>query len=211
MNHDDAMEMMAAERYILGELEPAERDAFEEHFFDCSVCADDVRDSAKFAAGVRTTDARVKVPAAGRFNWWATAAASVFAAVLGYQSLIVIPQMRTAMHTQTQPVPVMRLATEEITLDSQARGTSTVITARQDEAVPLGVVIHDRDPHQDYVLEIRDAADRVRDSLKVPAQDSSEPVRLVVGAGRLSSGNYKVVIRGGDREIAAYPFTMEVR
>jgi len=216
MNHDDAMEMMAADRYILGELEPTERDAFEEHFFECSVCADDVRDSAKFAAGVRTSDARVmKVPAVGRFNWWATAAASVFAALLGYQSLIVVPQMRMAMRahtqTQTQPVPVMRLAADEITLDSQARGTSVVITAREDEDVPLAVVIHDRDPHQVYTLEIRDAADRVRDSLKAPAQESNEPVRLVVAAGRLSSGEYKIVIRGGDREIAAYPFTMEVR
>ena len=74
MTHDDAMKMMAAERYILGELEPSERDAFEEHFFDCTICADDVRDSTKFADGVRTSDARVKV---ARFNWWA-AAASVF-------------------------------------------------------------------------------------------------------------------------------------
>ena len=213
MNHEDAMEMMAAERYILGELEPAERDAFEEHYFDCTVCADDVRDSAKFAAGVRTSDAKVKIPAVGRFNWLATAAASVFAAALGYQSLIVIPQMRMAMsaQTQTQPAPVIRLAIEEITLDSQARGTNTVITARPDEAVPLAVVLHDRDPHQDYTLEIRDAAGRVRDSLKVPAGESNLPVRLVVGAGRLSSGDYKLVIRGGDREIAEYPFTMEVR
>ena len=129
MNHDDAMEMMAAERYILGELEPAERDAFEEHFFDCSVCADDVRDSAKFAAGVRTSDARVKAPTVGRFNWWA-AAASVFAALLGYQSLVVVPQMRMAMHTQTQSAPVMRLAAEAVVLEPQSRGTGVRVTVQ---------------------------------------------------------------------------------
>jgi len=211
MNHDDAMEMMAAERYTLGELEPAERDAFEEHFFDCSVCADDVRDSAKFAAGVRTSDARVKVPAVGRFNWWA-AAASVFAALLGYQSLVVVPQMRVAMHTQTRPVPVMKLATDTTVLEAQSRGIVETVKVRRDEAVPFTVVIPAKEPLAAvYICEIHDAAKNVRASMSVPAKEANNPVSLVVAPGVLSSGDYKLVIRGGDREIAAYPFTMEVR
>src|SRR6266404_851366 len=47
MNHDDAIKSLAAERYILDDLDPAERDAFEEHFFDCTECTADVRDTAK--------------------------------------------------------------------------------------------------------------------------------------------------------------------
>jgi anti-sigma factor RsiW len=210
MNHNDAMETMAAERYILGELEPAERDAFEEHFFECTVCADDVRDSAKFAAGVRTSDARVKAPAVGRFNWWA-AAASIFAALLGYQSLVVVPQMRMSMHTQTQSAPVMRLAAEAVVLEPQSRGTRVRVKVRRDEAVPFTVAIPNSDPHAIYVCEIHDDANHVRVSVRVPGEEASDPVPMVVAPGVLSSGDYKLVIRGGDREIAAYPFTMEVR
>jgi anti-sigma factor RsiW len=206
MNHDDAMEMMAAERYILGELEPAERDAFEEHYFECSVCADDVRDSAKFAAGVRTSDAKVNV---ARFNWWA-AAASIFAALLGYQSLVVVPQMRMAMHTQTPAAAVMRLADAHV-LEPQLRGTSEPIKVRRDEPVLFNVAIPNNDPHAVYVCEFRDAASHSLASVSVPREAANEPVPLVVAPGVLSSGNYKLVIRGGDREIAAYPFTMEVR
>jgi hypothetical protein len=40
--HEQAMEETAA-RYFLDELSEAERDAFEEHYFDCSVCAATVR------------------------------------------------------------------------------------------------------------------------------------------------------------------------
>jgi hypothetical protein len=208
MTHDEATKSLAAERYILDDLEPAQRDAFEEHFFDCTDCTADVRDTAKIAAGVRTAT-RV-VPIRNRFNWWA-AAASVVAALLGYQSLVVVPHMQTAMHTQTQTVPVMRLATETTVLEPQSRGTGEPVKVRRDEAVPFTIAIPTTDPYAIYICEIRDAANHVRASLSVPAREANDPVPLVVAPGVLSSGNYRLVIRGGDREIAAYAFTMEVR
>jgi hypothetical protein len=53
MEHDEAVRFQAAERYVAHELSPAERDAFEEHFFDCQECADDVRFEMTFAANAR--------------------------------------------------------------------------------------------------------------------------------------------------------------
>jgi hypothetical protein len=206
MTHDEATKSLAAERYILDDLEPAERDAFEEHFFDCTECTADVRDTAKIADGVRT-GVRV-VPVRNRFNWWA-AAASVFAALLGYQSLVVVPQMQTAMHKQT--VPVMRLATDTTVLEPRSRGAGEPVKVRRDEAVPFTIAIPATDSYATYICEIRDAANHVRASLSVPAREANDPVPLVVAPGVLSNGNYQLVIRGGDREIAAYPFTMEVR
>jgi len=85
------------------------------------------------------------------------------------------------------------------------------ITARRDEAVSLTAVIHDKDPHPVYVFEIRDAAGHVCTSVSVAAKEPIESIPLIVAPGILSNGNYNLVIRGGDREIAAYPFTMEVR
>ncbi|MGA8809281.1 MAG: zf-HC2 domain-containing protein, partial [Thermoanaerobaculia bacterium] len=54
MTHDEAKKSMAAEAYVLDDLEAAERNAFEEHFFDCTDCTADVLDAAKVADGVRT-------------------------------------------------------------------------------------------------------------------------------------------------------------
>lgn len=53
MEHDQAIRSQAAERYVAHELSPAERDAFEVHFFDCPQCADEVRLELAFAANVR--------------------------------------------------------------------------------------------------------------------------------------------------------------
>jgi hypothetical protein len=47
MEHTDATLSHAVERYLLGEMTEAEQGIFEEHFFDCPVCAADVTDGTR--------------------------------------------------------------------------------------------------------------------------------------------------------------------
>jgi hypothetical protein len=44
---------MATERYLLHEMNDAEREAFEQHYFDCILCAANVRDEASIVAGLQ--------------------------------------------------------------------------------------------------------------------------------------------------------------
>src|SRR5579862_9461649 len=53
MEHDDAIRLHAAERYVARELSADEQDAFEEHFFDCPECAESVRFELTFRANMR--------------------------------------------------------------------------------------------------------------------------------------------------------------
>jgi len=53
MDHEGARHSQAAEKYVAKELPPKERDAFEEHFFDCPECASAVRLELTFAANTR--------------------------------------------------------------------------------------------------------------------------------------------------------------
>jgi len=48
MDHNEAIKQMAAERYLLNELTPDLRDAFEEHAFGCPECALDLRAGSAF-------------------------------------------------------------------------------------------------------------------------------------------------------------------
>ncbi|HUR82586.1 MAG TPA: hypothetical protein VM733_17615 [Thermoanaerobaculia bacterium] len=43
MDHNEALQSNASDRYALNLLTAAEADAFEEHYFDCATCAEDVR------------------------------------------------------------------------------------------------------------------------------------------------------------------------
>ncbi|HXA20092.1 MAG TPA: hypothetical protein VN380_24155 [Thermoanaerobaculia bacterium] len=218
MTHEYAKTSMATERYTLDEMESAEREDFEEHFFECSRCADDIRDAAEFAAGVRTWKGKVPVqmrpvqipvpvPSPSRSTWLAVAA-SIFAVGLGYESLWVVPHLKA---TQAQLAPAS--PGEVIQLESISRGANEQVSkvVRADEAVALTFPIETTEPQPLYICEVRDDAGKVRASLPVSRAKASELVAMVLAPHTLSSGHYKLVIRGGDREIAAYPFMVEVR
>src|SRR6476646_7470388 len=53
MDHETAIRVGAAERYFLGEMTGADRDAFEEHYFMCPECAEDVRALTVFSANAK--------------------------------------------------------------------------------------------------------------------------------------------------------------
>src|ERR1700682_4145887 len=53
MDHNQAARIQAPARYLLGELTLPEREDFEEHFFTCRECADELRTGAMFAANAR--------------------------------------------------------------------------------------------------------------------------------------------------------------
>ena len=48
MDHTQAVTSMAAEKYLLDELESAVREEFEKHFFICQECAEDIRIGSRF-------------------------------------------------------------------------------------------------------------------------------------------------------------------
>ncbi|HXB74555.1 MAG TPA: zf-HC2 domain-containing protein [Candidatus Acidoferrales bacterium] len=107
MKHKEAAATMAAERYVLGELHDTELEQFEEHFFSCPECAEDVRDLSDLTAGARELlqqprnaeppKQRAAAPATGwRWPWprlspsfaWggAMAAVTLVAVTTGYQA-----------------------------------------------------------------------------------------------------------------------------
>jgi hypothetical protein len=79
MEHEEAVSSQAAERYVAHELSPAEQEAFEEHFFDCPKCADEVRFEMTFAANARAAlrEPRLAPSPAQRWAEWVRRLASL--------------------------------------------------------------------------------------------------------------------------------------
>jgi hypothetical protein len=73
VEHQECIESTLAEKYLLGELSAAERDGFEEHFFDCPECAQAVRDLSNLRVGARAElrdePAAVPVPLQSPAGW----------------------------------------------------------------------------------------------------------------------------------------------
>jgi len=103
------------ERYLLDELDPAARDEFEEHYFDCRKCALDVHAGALFVEQSKVVLAEkpepvaaalppsARVPAIPRWLTWFRPTVVVpvmvlLLTVVAYQNLVVYPQLQQAMN-----------------------------------------------------------------------------------------------------------------
>src|SRR5260370_16321693 len=53
MDHNEAIRLQAAVKYVLGELSQVQREEYEEHYFDCAECAIDLKALATFADTTR--------------------------------------------------------------------------------------------------------------------------------------------------------------
>src|SRR5258708_13345035 len=177
MEHTESVESMAAERYLLGEMLPEERDAFEEHFFGCAECADDLRAGAAIAAGARGRKA--KPQSRPRLAWMSIAAASVFAIVSGYLGGVVVPQLghqlaavRQERDAALQPrvlQPLPPLST------AMSRG-ETGYKIRGDQPFALPVDIAPEQGATGYTLEIVDAGGVTRAQVRVPLDQAHDSV-----------------------------------
>jgi hypothetical protein len=60
MDHELAARTLAAERYLLHEMDPAEEQAFEEHFVCCQACVAELDDLALLVETMRAILAQVR-------------------------------------------------------------------------------------------------------------------------------------------------------
>lgn len=128
MDHSQATEVQAAERYLLGELPASEAEEFERHFFECADCAEAVQAGSQFIANARVVftersvesrrergDARRRASVRERRAWWwmpgwiPAAAALALLVVAVYQGLVVIPGLRQGLDT-ARALPAFQLA-----------------------------------------------------------------------------------------------------
>src|SRR5262249_8663536 len=98
MDHNEALQSQACEKYLLGELPPAQRDAYEEHYFSCPECAAQLGTAAEFLGASREVFA-APIPRAGTetvggrgwFAWlrpaYAVTALAALLLCIGYQNL----------------------------------------------------------------------------------------------------------------------------
>lgn len=75
MNHQEIEQQEIIERYVRHKLPPDERRAFEEHFFACDECFEQVQSTAQFIAAVRHSSqrgilAKWPVESAVAESWW---------------------------------------------------------------------------------------------------------------------------------------------
>src|ERR1051326_6490571 len=74
MTHQEIQEGEMIERYVRHELASGERRAFQEHYFECEECFEQVQMTARMIAGVRQASRKglLAESAAEPVAWWAS-------------------------------------------------------------------------------------------------------------------------------------------
>lgn len=226
MDHSEAIRLMAAEKYLLGELTAESCEQFEEHFFECQECARDVRAGAAFvehskvllatpAAQPQVVAVRQADKQAGGWLPWlrpglAVPAMAVLLAVIGYQNLVTYPQLKGE-------VDAPRILASASLINANTRGANkSVVTARKGEPFLLFVDIPGEARFSAYVAELHGPEGRSEWSLTIPGEATKDTVSIRVPPGH-GAGMYTLVVRGvGDTggqnsEVGRYPFELQIR
>lgn len=198
MKHED-IETLTAERYLLDEMTEEESRAFEEHYFDCSVCADAVRNGATFIDSgkelMRVDEPVAHLPAAdyGTHSawktWLPTAAAASFAAILSYQTFVIIPRINRERMDRAANVTSHYLSeTRAGTSDN-----SFVLDAR--ELTEITFAIDSDQPVSRYNWRILDNAGVSHGEGDVSVEKAKEPISVGLPSS-LPAGSYSLVVEG---------------
>jgi anti-sigma factor RsiW len=215
MTHADAIRTLAAERYLLDEMSEIERFAFEEHYFDCQECADDIRTGSTMRHAVKSgllpdtprAQPVVQIVAAKR-RWtpavvvpWA--AAAVLALAVGYQSLAPGAGGRLQIGALTP-----------VTIRPDSRGAVPTVPVSGDaEAVTLALDV-DAPDRADLTYVLRTSAGARVAEGRVAAPRAGTPLLLLVPVWTLTpSTQYILAVQdaAGGPPIGEYRFATDAR
>ncbi len=211
MDHSEAVEMMATERYLLGELSAEQREAFEAHYFECYECALDVRAESAMLAEMKVqlpqmekSASRVAgLPVAPKpepkqrdwFAWvrpaWAVPAFAALLMVMGYQNLATIPGLRSAADApRVTPWSTLHVGTRA--------GAQTAVTAdRKAGAVLLIDDVPNDASYASLAFELADPQGKLFWSGVVkPPAGGDGAISVTIPGGGLQQGAYTLTIAG---------------
>jgi hypothetical protein len=225
MDHAEAIRSSATERYLLGELAEDQRLAYEEHYFGCAECAEDVKAGAAFVANAREVlkaeppERTATILARPRPAGWRglffpvpaglAATLVVCAGLLAYQSLVVVPSLRREAEAP-QPVrsaflTISRAEPRVVTVSRRDRKLALRLSGRADRAFPS------------YRVELRDASGSVVEDGVVPAPPPGDEIEVLLSLSRLKPGAHVIVLAGLQApggpvtapDLARYHFTLQ--
>jgi hypothetical protein len=207
MTHTEALNTLASERYLLEEMTESERDAFEEHYFSCLECAEDVRTAAVMRDGVEAgfaaaPIARVAtfVPAAkrqaARQPWYQStvlpwAVAATLAIAVTYQAR---PTRQAEAPTSSASAPQVLTP---ITLRPASRGAVPAVSLGAGH-VALALDVDTPAGTTELSYELRDLAGQQVFGGRTLAPAQGSPLLLVIPGFTLSpEQQYILTVRDG--------------
>jgi hypothetical protein len=209
MDHNQAVRLQAAEKYVLGNLSKEQHAEYEEHYFDCSACAEEIKATVAFMEcgrqvvrdaepiGVRA----LAPPVPGFFSWLRPAfAVPVLAALLlfiGYQNGVTIPRLKDSSSSQ-----MGQIISSSFQLRGSVRGgnesgeAANKVRVRSGESFSLNFDFTPTGTFSEYDWQLQNQAGRAVKSGHLSGEKKYQAVSLNMAGGVESAGKYNLVFFG---------------
>jgi len=212
MDHADAVSKNLIEQYLLHEMSPQLRDEFEEHFFDCQMCAADLRATSAFLDATRTELKRAEsrpaavIPIADKrprqFIWKPALALYALAAsllVVVYQNAFVYPRLKSEVAELRTPEVLPSIS---LVGDNSRGGNTPSAPVGDAQAFLLLVDLPTQDRFSTYTCLLYAPSGELIWSLGVSAQQARDTVSIRIPPGKRSAGRYSLLVKGNQSELA---------
>ncbi len=206
MDHNDAIQLQAAVKYVLGELSAVQREEYEEHYFDCPECAIDLKAAVAFVDTTRevlrqekaSSSAKDPVPARGGWFSWLRPIIAVpaFAALLlavAYQNIITIPRAKQAA---TQSAAQLFTSSFSLQMANTRGGEEVKVQVHPKESFALDFDFTPSRTFESYVCQLQDESGRSVLQVSIPGSSANKEAHLVVPGGLVRPGKYTLVFAG---------------
>jgi hypothetical protein len=204
MEHEKAGQNLAVECYLLGEMNQEEQQAFETHYFECAVCANDLRAASQFIEEAREIFAsdprpapppRVAIEQPSPWSWsgwlrpqYAMALIAILAVAVGVESLDTIPSLRHRLDDESAPRVV-----NPTFLRPQTRGAATRLTEIPGQPAVFMLDVPDSAPSALHFV-VRSADGHAMFRMSGTVSGPGEPITLSIPKLDLPAGIYTLVV-----------------
>jgi hypothetical protein len=214
MDHNEAVRLQAAEKYVLGKLPKEQHAAYEEHYFDCPACAEEIKATVAFMESARQVvreeamepvGANRLAPATpttgGWFGWLRPAfAVPILAALLlfiGYQNGVTIPRLKDSPSSQMgQSISSSFQLRGSVRGGNESGDAANKVRVRSGESFALNFDFTPTGTFSEYDWQLRDQAGRSLKSGHISGEKKYQTVSLNVAGGVESAGKYNLVFFG---------------
>jgi hypothetical protein len=205
MDHQQATQLTAVEKYLLDELPPELRDEFEEHYFDCQECATDLRATAGFIDAAKSEFTVNPVKKAGLVSgrksrlvsfWptalvWSALAASLL--VIAYQNVVVYPRFRTEISELRAPEILPQVS---LVGGNSRGGKIPEATVGSGKPFLLLVDIPTEDRFLSYTCLLYSPSGSLAWRVDVSPQQAKDTVSIRVPSAGHGAGEYTLTVQG---------------
>jgi hypothetical protein len=205
VDHQEAIQLGAVEKYVLNELPAPLRAEFEEHFFGCEECGAELRATAEFLDIARQEFRRGNITSSAakplKRSWLDLFArpavlTPVFGLLLGivvYQNSVVLPRFNGEIARLTKPGVV---TTVSLIGGNSRGGAPPAVSGSAGQPVLLSLDIPATGQYPGYACILIDASGAQIWRVPVSATQAQDTVSISVPAGALRAGDYTLVVRG---------------